>query len=212
MLRTGTVARFTVSPTASKRSIRELYISGKCTRIPTPCRHPNIEPHCIVNAARGEVAADGSRQIALPGLRIPTGSSADLIRWVRASASGPSCAPSHGRFRVPTPCSPVIVPSSARATSITPAIACSARNTLFGIERVEHDQRVEVAVAGVAEGGDRHLVVGRYLLDPDDEVGDARSGHPHVLYERRAQAFQSGHGHAARRHELLPPYRRPWPL
>ena len=53
-----------------------------------------------------------------PGLRMPCGSRASLIRRVSAITSGPSWAGSSALLSRPTPCSPVIVPPSAIASSM----------------------------------------------------------------------------------------------
>ena len=52
-----------------------------------------------------------------PGLRIPSGSSASLIRRCTARFTGSSSFASQSRLSIPTPCSPVMVPPMASAIS-----------------------------------------------------------------------------------------------
>src|SRR6185369_3065609 len=62
-----------------------------------------------------------------PGLRIPAGSNAALIRRSSAIWSVPSRSVRYGNFAAPTPCSPVIVPSMPTAALKTSPKASCAR-------------------------------------------------------------------------------------
>ena len=81
----------------------------------------------MIRAARRE-AEGGSRglqpgltahlqaQTTLPGLRMPSGSSAALIARMTATASAPRCSSRNSRRAAPMPCSPVTVPPRPIAT------------------------------------------------------------------------------------------------
>ncbi len=57
-------------------------------------------------------------QMAAPGFRMFSGSSAALMRRLSSIASGPIWSANHGLFSLPTPCSPVMVPPSPIARSM----------------------------------------------------------------------------------------------
>ena len=56
---------------------------------------------------------------------------------------------------------------------------------LFLILRVEDEQRVRVAVAGVGDDGDRHVAVGRDLLDAEHQIAELRQRNADVLEQQR---------------------------
>jgi len=67
--------------------------------------------------------------IALPGLRIPCGSSAAFTAWCIAITAGESSFAGPSSVNSPTPCSPVTVPPRAIAPSMISVNARRARTT-----------------------------------------------------------------------------------
>ena len=107
---------------------------------------------------------------------MPAGSNAVLIRRSSATWSAPRRASRNGSFAAPTPCSPVIVPPKFDRGRE------DVRERLVGpvdgvvIVLIDHAGRVEVAVAGVPEGGDRHVVPFGDLVDPAPPSPPAAAG------------------------------------
>ena len=111
---------------------------------------------------------------------MPCGSSACLT--VRCSSrTSLETASGHQRFLArPMPCSPVIEPPQARTCVKSSSSAASAAALGAGLGVIHHDVGVDVAVAGVAEAGDRQAVLplqpggeAKQVLQPaarDDDV------------------------------------------
>ena len=79
-------------------------------------------------------------------------------------------------------------------------MARAAAGVVGGVER---DERVEVAVPGVADDRDQRVVGRGDLLDRGDEVGDARDGHADVLDEDPAEPLDARDGHPPATHQQL---------
>ncbi len=99
------------------------------------------------------------------GLATPSGSNAARRRAWASRSSSPNCHGMKSRFSRPMPCSP----------DSTPPAASDARDDLVaggvhpiehaGLAGVEHEQRVQVAVAGVEDVHHEQVVRGRDPLD-----------------------------------------------
>ena len=72
---------------------------------------------------------------------------------------------------------------------------------LVGGGAIEHDRGVHVAVAGVAEGGDREARVASDPLDSRQQLRDAAARNPDVLEQRATAPFEGREAEAADLHE-----------
>src|SRR6266508_13645 len=93
------------------------------------------------------------RQTTLPGFMRPLGSKTSLTPRSSSSAFGESCRPRYARLTEPTPCSPETDPPRRNARSKSSAAARPARVVLA--RPVDHERRMQVAVAGVAPAAGR---------------------------------------------------------
>ena len=116
---------------------------------------------------------------------MPSGSSASLTRRVSAITSSPSWSGSAAFLVRPTPCSPVIVPPS-RIAALQDVVERAPGATLgVGVAGGVDDDRVGVAVAGVGDRGDLHVVHPSDLRDRREQVRQQRHGDADVLEQQR---------------------------
>ena len=126
----------------------------------------------------------------LPGLNSLRGSSARRTAACMAREPGSSSRRIPSCLSRPTPCSPVTVPPSAMAASRNSSNAACAADRAAVVARRGDDQRVQVAVAGVRDRGDLHVVAGRDRLDLGQHRGHLRPRHADVLGEHRAEPLE----------------------
>ncbi len=112
------------------------------------------------------------------------------FRWRRPAATSACLAR-------PMPCSPVIEPPQAMTCAKSSSSAACCAPVRAGLVVVHHDVGVDVAVAGVAETGDRQAVL---LLQPRGEgkqIFQPAAGHDDVLVQLGQAGVAQGVGEFA---------------
>ena len=115
------------------------------------------------------------------GTRTPDGSKTLASSRCNRRLVSPSSARSQGRFVMPMPCSPLMVPPRSMAARTSSSAAASSRaggNPSSDADFSDRQQRVQVAVAGVRD--DRHVetVLRADVVDGRRASGPARIGAP----------------------------------
>ena len=82
---------------------------------------------------------------------------------------------------MPTPCSPVSTPPAAMHVSRISVPASCTRSHTPGSRPIEHDERVQVAVAGVEHVHRDELVRVGDLVDAAEHLDELRAGHDRVV-------------------------------
>ena len=141
---------------------------GAVARAPAAARAPRAASATAVAIARFVVgvmracgiAARPARAAETPcsGSAASPGSKADLMRRCWSSSCAVNCTGIRSRFSTPTPCSPVRQPPTSTHSFRMSAPNCSGLVEALRVVGVEHDQRMQVAVAGVEDVGDLQAV------------------------------------------------------
>ena len=114
----------------------------------------------------------------------------------------PICSSSQPRFRVPTPCSPVIVPPREMARSITSPNASSARATAAASARSNTTRGWKLPSPAWPMVAMSVLRFSATRSIPAIEVRHPRERHPDILDEDAAQLLDGRDGGPAGGHEL----------
>ena len=122
------------------------------SRRPRP-RRPGGAISLIMHAAE--------RETPCSGLSSQSGSKADLIRRCWSSSTSVNCTRMRSRFSTPTPCSPVRQPPTSTQSCRMSAPNCLGAREAVRVVGVEHDERMQVAVAGMEDVGDLEPVAAR---------------------------------------------------
>ena len=117
----------------------------------------------------------------LPGFRRHAGSNRFLKRAIMSSVSLENWRAIISIFSMPTPCSPVIEPPTLMQYSRISSLACLTFRSCARGARIEHDQRVQIAVAGVENVADGQAGAIGQSVDEAQGVGDFRPRHDAVL-------------------------------
>ena len=133
---------------------------------------------------------------------MPAGSKAFLIARCSPNTVGDNSCTRPPRLRRPTPCSPVMVPPRDSAASRMPSNAAWIRRQKSGSSSGgPDDQRVQIAVTGVRDIGDVHVVLARQRFDAGEHLWDVLLGHAHVLGDHRSEPLQGRVGQSAGREQ-----------
>ena len=129
-------------------------------------------------------------QMALPGLRIPAGSNNDLMACCRLVDDAADLRATQSRLSSPTPCSPVRVPPRLSAKAKIRSTASTRVRQAAPLARVDDEDRVQVAVAGVREHEDPGAGLVGDRMDAADRLGEPRRRHGDVLDHDPADALE----------------------
>ncbi len=133
--------------------------------------------------ARQKARGNGN---TLLGFNSQSGSKADLMRRCCSSSCSANWYGIWYRFSTPTPCSPVKQPPTSTQSFSMSAPNVSALNVkTAGVVGVEHDQRMQIAVAGMEDVGHLQTKSIRHFLNPPQNVrqlaGRDRSVHAQII-------------------------------
>lgn len=126
-----------------------------------------------------------------------------MIRRSSATCSDPSWDSRQGSFTTPTPCSPVIEPSSsiAFAKDLFERNVGAVQGVLVG--GIQNHGGVQISIPGVAECSDHQAVALSDRLDVLDHLGNSRARYGGIFVNReRLESGERGKDGAARLEQL----------